>query len=153
FPLDRELVDAAFSTGTEEAGSARSEGPPPLDRTLPIVPGYRIVRLLGSGGFSEVWLAEDEALFHRPVALRMIRARVPAEKRRVLLEALRAEAELLASVHHPNLVQVLRWLDSPEDPGLVLQYVPGGSLADRLERDGPMDWPSASRYVADVAEG
>jgi serine/threonine protein kinase len=153
FPLDREPVDAAFTTPTAESGSPQSNEPPSLEATMPIVPGYRFVRLVGVGGFSEVWLAEDENLFHRLVALKMIRARTPPEKRRILLDALRSEAELLVSVHHPNLVQVLRWLDSPEEPGLVLRYVPGGSLADRLRNDGPLDWQSAARYVADVAEG
>jgi serine/threonine protein kinase len=153
FPLDRELVDAAFSNRTDGSGSSRSDEPPSAEATMPIVPGYRFVRLVGVGGFSEVWLAEDENLFHRLVALKMIRARTPPEKRRILLDALRSEAELLVSVHHPNLVQVLRWLDSPEEPGLVLQYVPGGSLADRLGNDGPLDWQAAARYVADVAEG
>jgi eukaryotic-like serine/threonine-protein kinase len=86
-----------------------------------------------------VWLAEDENLFNRAVALKMIRPRTPPEKRRILLEAPRSEAELLVSVHHPNLVQVLRWLDSPEEAALVLQYVRGGSLADRLAREGPLD--------------
>src|SRR5262249_5191479 len=56
-------------------------------------------------------------------------------------------------VRHPNLVQVLGWVDSELDPVLVLQYVPGGSLADRLKREGRLDWQTATRYVADVAEG
>ena len=34
-----------------------------------------------------------------------------------------------------------------------MQYVTGGSLEDRLEHDGPLPWPEAARYVADVAEG
>src|SRR5206468_1881916 len=54
---------------------------------------------------------------------------------------------------HPNLVQVLGWVESEQDPVLVLQYVPGGSLADRLEREGHLDWQTAARYVADVGEG
>jgi serine/threonine protein kinase len=153
FPLDRERVDAAFSNRPDESGSHASDEPPSGETTMPTVPGYRFVRLLGCGGFSEVWLAEDENLFDRPVALKMIRPRTPPEKRRILLEVLGREAELLLSVHHPNLVQVLRWLDSPEEAGLVLRYVPGGSLADRLAREGPLDWQSAARYVADVAEG
>ena len=121
--------------------------------TMPVVPGYRIVRLLGSGGFSEVWLAEDLNVFQREVALKMIRPRAAPEKRRDLLDALRNEAELLVSVRHPNLVQVLGWLESDDDPVLVLQYVPGGSLADRLDREGPLNWQAAARYVADVGEG
>jgi serine/threonine protein kinase len=153
FPRDRELIDAALASRSDELESIRPGSHRSLDPTLPVVPEFRVVRLLGSGGFSEVWLAEDEALFHRPVALKMIRARTPPQKRRALLETLRREAEMLVSVRHPNLVQVLRWLDSPDDPGLVLQYIPGGSLADRLEREGPLDWQAATRYVADVAEG
>ncbi len=153
FPLDRELVGAAFSSGSGRSNSAPSVAGASPDLTMPIVPGYRITRLLGAGGFSEVWLAEDENLFNRHVALKMIRARTPPEKRQILLDALRGEAELLVSVRHPNLVQILRWLESPDDPGLVLQYVPGGSLADRLTSHGPLDWQVAARYVADVGEG
>jgi serine/threonine protein kinase len=153
FPLDRGIIGAVFSSRSDPSSPAPSDPGTSPGLTMPIVPGYRFIRLLGAGGFSEVWLAEDEDLFNRPVALKMIRARTPPEKRRILLEALRSEAGLLVSVRHPNLVQVLRWLESQDDPGLVLQYVPGGSLADRLTREGPLDWQVAARYVADVGEG
>ncbi len=153
FPTDRELIDSVISNQSDGSASSPDDRRPSPEMTTPVVPGYRLVRLLGSGGFSEVWLAEDEKLFHRPAALKMIRARTPPEKRRILLEALRSEAELLVSVRHPNLVQVFGWLASEDDPGLVLQYLPGGSLADRLRDEGPLDWQTAARYVADVAEG
>ena len=155
FPIDRGLVDEVFASGSESAGgpAARSGPEPSLGWTMPVVPGYQIVRLLGSGGFSEVWLAEDLNLFQRPVALKMIKHRTVPDQRRSALLALRNEAELLVRVRHPNLVQVLGWVDSELDPVLVLQYVPGGSLADRLKREGRLDWQAATRYVADVAEG
>src|SRR5262245_8333270 len=177
FPFDGRLVDDVFASGSGEAarprpgaGSSRSGSDLPGDRpledsepvpvssdpsgsTMPVVPGYQILRLLGSGGFSEVWLAEDLNLFQRPVALKMIRHRTVPERRRGALLALRNEAELLVRVRHPNLVQVLGWVDSEQDPVLVLQYVPGGSLADRLKREGRLDWQTAARYVADVGEG
>jgi serine/threonine protein kinase len=116
------------------------------------VPGYRFIERLGSGETCEVWLAEDESLFNRPVALKMIGACLPEHRRCPPSDALRSEIERLVGVRHPNLIQFLRWLDSPEESGLVLQHVAGRSLADRLGREGPLDWPSAGRYVVDAAE-
>jgi serine/threonine protein kinase len=155
FPLDRRLVDAVFASGcgSGERPAVRSGPEHSPGSTMPAVPGYQIVRLLGSGGFSEVWLAEDLNLFQRPVALKMIKHRMLPERRRSAVRALRNEVELLVRVRHPNLVQVLGWVESDQDPVLVLQYVPGGSLADRLLREGRLEWPTATRYVADVAEG
>jgi serine/threonine protein kinase len=153
FPLDGALLDDIFagrSTGRAIPSSRLSDS---RELTMPVVPGYRIVRLLGSAGFSEVWLAEDLNLFHRPAALKMIRPRATPETRQDVLGALRNEAALLVGVRHPNLVQVFSWLQSDDDPGLVLQYVPGCSLADRLDRERPLKWQAAARYVADVAEG
>jgi serine/threonine protein kinase len=111
-------------------------------------------RLLGSGSFGEVWLADDLHL-GRPVALKMLR--VPPRSVGHSLAVLRNDARLLAAMRHPNVVQVHAWRHTAaadgERPCLVLQYVAGGSLADRVKRDGPLSWPLAGRYIADVAEG
>ena len=45
------------------------------------------------------------------------------------------------------------WLTVHDHHYLVMQYVPGGSLADLLKSEGPLDWQRAARYVADVGEG
>jgi len=158
FPHDRDLLDSAFPGTFPDAPASREaekvkEPPSTSSLTMPMVEGYNILRFLGSGGFSEIWLAEDLKLFRRPVALKTIKSRASQEKRQSALKALRLEAELLVSIHHPNLVQVFGWVESERDPVLVLQYVLGGSLADRLARDGPLEWQTAARYVADVGEG
>jgi serine/threonine protein kinase len=153
FPNDRELLEDAFgvrATGSSGSPLVGAQSPSP---TMPQVPGYRVVKHLGSGGFSEVWLAQDLNVFGRQVALKMIKPRTPPEKRRSALEALKKEAELLVSVRHPNLVHVLNWIGLEDDPVLVLQYVRGGCLSDRLEREGSIGWQVAGRYVADVGEG
>ncbi len=69
------------------------------------------------------------------------------------MAALRKEAQYLAKLHHPNIVQVHAWRQAAGEHYLVLEYVAGGSLADRLEDAGPLDWQHAARYVADVGEG
>jgi serine/threonine protein kinase len=143
-----ETLELEPAAGARPPKGAAGEG------TLPDpFPGeFRVRRLLGSGTFGEVWLADDLNL-GRPVALKTLRL---ADRRRVsvpALAALRNEARLLAAVRHPNLVPVYAWRQSGEDHYLVLQYVSGGSLHGRVKEHGPLPWATAARYIADVAEG
>jgi serine/threonine protein kinase len=119
---------------------------------------FRVERKLGAGTFGTVWLAEDLNLC-RPVALKTV---CPPTQKRVAersLQRLREEARLLGSLRHRNIVESYAWRVSDTAAGsgarhyLVLQYVPGGSLADRVRHDGPLSWQQAARYIADVAEG
>ncbi len=148
------------SAGTvlEHSGMLPAAGPD-LGRTASWVsppenpfPGeFRILSLLGRGGFGNVWLADDLNL-DRQVALKTLRPPGGSKEREEALKSLRQEARLLASVHHPNVVQVHTWRQAGDDHYLVLQYIAGGSFADRLECEGPLGWQQAARYVADVAE-
>jgi serine/threonine protein kinase len=150
--LESELLDIA----AEEQPTA----PERVPRKLPDpFPGeFRVRRFLDKGAFGVVWLAEDVNLA-RPVALKTIHGsgtpRVDEQK----LGLLREEARLLAALRHRNIVQVYAWRETSAqsaDGGacyLVLQYVPGGSLAARVKEEGPLPWSRAARYVADVAEG
>jgi serine/threonine protein kinase len=123
---------------------------PPLPDPFP--GEYRLRRLLGRGAFGEVWLAEEVAL-SRLVALKTVRPGGDPARREQRLDALRREAHLLARMRpHPNVVAVHTWRRQGDAQYLVLQYVPGGSLEERL-RGGPLPWEEAARYVADVGEG
>ncbi len=125
-----------------------------LDGTpLPPVPeGFRMIRRLGGGSHGDVWLAEDLDLGCF-VALKTLKSRLDAGRRDRALEILRHEARTLAAVRHPNIVPVHGWERAEEVHYLVLHYVPGGSLADRLRQDNPLGWQEAARYIADVGEG
>jgi serine/threonine-protein kinase len=120
---------------------------------LPPVPaGFRMIRRLGGGSYGDVWLAEDLDL-GRFVALKSLKSRQDAGRRHRALEVLRHEAQVLATVRHPNVVPVHGWERAKDVHYLVLQYVPGGSLADRLRQAGPLGWQEAAKYIADVGEG
>jgi serine/threonine protein kinase len=114
--------------------------------------GYHVLKRLGAGTFGEVWLAQDLNL-PRVVALKTLRVPSAPDQRARALEALRNDARLLVEVSHPNILQVYAWIQAGEAPYLVLQYVAGGSLADRLKAEGALDWQRAARYIADVGEG
>jgi serine/threonine protein kinase len=112
---------------------------------------FRLRRRLGQGAFGVVWLADDLRL-ERAVALKVIHpSRRPGTE---ALTRLLAEARLLAAIDHPHVVRVHDYRQSADGaPWLVLQYVPGGSLADRVTAEGPLPWAAAARHLADVGAG
>jgi tetratricopeptide (TPR) repeat protein len=90
---------------------------------------YLLLREVGHGGFGTVWEAYDLAL-QRTVALKMIRPEVhasPGDLRR-----LRTEAEAIARVQHPNIVQIYEVGDHEGQPYLSLEFCAGGSLEKKL---------------------
>jgi serine/threonine-protein kinase len=107
---------------------------------------YRLGAPLGSGGMAEVFDAMDERL-ERPVAVKLLRAELsgdPGLRRRFEVEA-RAAARLV----HPNVVGVFDTGEAGDRPYIVMERLPGATLADRL-RDGRMDEPEIRRLASEV---
>ena len=121
--------------------------PSPATATPP-VPGYDLLALLGEGGMGAVWKARQTNL-NRLVALKM----VLGDQRAGSKELIRflAEAEAVAAVRHPHVVQVYEYGEANGRPFLALEYLPGGSLADRLKRDGRLDPKAAAELVGMTA--
>lgn len=104
---------------------------------------YRLGRLLGRGGMAEVYEAHDE-LLARPVAVKMLRPDMAADPE--VRSRFEIEARSAARLHHPNVVSVFDTGEDGEDPYLVMEMLPGESLADRMAQ-GPVD-PEWLRAVA-----
>ena len=120
--------------------------------TMPFLPGSRAYQYLGAGAFGEVWLAQDLNL-PRVVVVKTLKVRRARSELDRALEVLHQDAHLMTQVEHPNVVRVHSWLTVQDQHYLVMQYVSGGSLADLLKNDGPLDWQRAARYIAGVGEG
>ncbi len=93
---------------------------------------YRVEKILGRGGMGQVVLAHDLEL-DRQVALKTILADRPSEE---VWARFRREAELLVSVRHEALVELLDAQLEGDPPFLVFRYMEGGSLAQRLSSEG-----------------
>jgi tetratricopeptide (TPR) repeat protein len=132
--------------GPEPTNTA--DGPPVMPAVLPVaVSGYELLREVGRGGMGVVYQARHRAL-KRTVALKMILAgghAGDAERQRFC-----AEAEAVARLSHPNIVQVYEVGESDGLPFCALEYVAGDTLARRLG-EGPLPPREAARLAADLA--
>lgn len=108
---------------------------------------YRVERLIGRGGTADVYLAEDEEL-GRKVAVKILRARLVDDQRSV--DRIRREARRSAALNHPNIVQVHDTGTREGAPYIVMEYVPGSTLADRTE-DGALSVDEAVSIAIDIA--
>jgi WD40 repeat protein len=135
------LCSASALTTQSFTGS----GPPLVTAAeLPVVPGYEILSELGRGGMGVVYSAWQSGL-SRLVALKMVRTGAHADREE--LARFQTEAEAVARLQHPNIVQVYEVGRLGNLPYLVLEYVEGGSLARQLAGT-----PLPARHAAQLAE-
>jgi len=106
---------------------------------------YRLDERLGAGGMAEVWAADDLELGRR-VALKLLgRDADPARFER--------EAQAVAAVAHPNICQLYDYGEEDGRPFMVLEYLAGGTLEDRLVAGDPYPDDETERIAGEVAAG
>jgi serine/threonine protein kinase len=110
---------------------------------------YHIVKQLGEGGMATVFKAYDTRL-ERDVAVKVIRKLVfsPDELEK-MLKRFDREAKSLAKLSHPNIVGVMDYGEYEGSPYLVMEYLPGGTLKQRLAE--PIPWREAARLLLPIA--
>ena len=110
---------------------------------------YEITGALGAGGMGEVYLAHDAKL-HRDVALKILPEALAADPDR--LARFRREAQVLASLNHPNIAALYGVEESQNGQALVMELVPGRTLAEIIATDGPFSPDEALNVAAQIAD-
>ncbi|MCE9565941.1 MAG: protein kinase [Planctomycetes bacterium] len=115
----------------------------------PSIPGYEIEGELGRGGMGVVFLA-THLRFSRRAAIKMLLGGQYTDtttRVRFLVEA-----EAVAQLAHPNIVGVHEFGQHEGQPYFSLEYVSGGTLAEKLTREGPLPPQDAAKLVAKLAD-
>ena len=113
---------------------------------------YRLEARIGAGGMSTVYRAFDETL-QRQVAIKLMNREVAADSDE--LERFRREARAVAQLSHPHVVQVIDAGDDEDPecprPYIVLEYVEGETLKERIRRQGRLQIAESVAYAIEIA--
>ena len=111
---------------------------------------YHILRQLGQGGMGAVWLAEDQQLDNRKVAIKMLPTIIVQDKR--AYQQLKSEALVSLKLIHPNIVTLRVFEENDGAPFLVMDYVEGYTLSDYIAEKGKLTEEETIRLLKPIAK-
>jgi serine/threonine protein kinase len=122
---------------------------------MPLTPStrlgpYEVVSSIGAGGMGEVYRARDTKL-GRDVAIKVLPDAFAHDTER--MARFEREAQVLASLNHPNIAAIYGLEESSEVRALVMELVEGPTLADRIAQQGPLPLDEALGLAKQIAEG
>ena len=111
---------------------------------------YALEEKIGSGGMAEVYSAHDN-LLDRPVAVKILHESYRSDVE--FIEKFHSEAKAAARLSHPNIVNIYDVGIDGVDHYIVMEYVRGNSLKDKIREEGALDILTATRIAKDIANG
>ena len=145
-----QLVAPGLPSGFPPAPSLPSDLPPPKAFNMGSNERYSLTKLIGSGGVAEVYLAHDREL-DRDVAFKVLRKQYADDEQ--LVERFEREAKNVALLAHQNIVAVYdRGRTKDGAYYIVMEYVPGGNLKERILHEGSLSPPVATAIALQVAQ-
>jgi serine/threonine protein kinase len=114
------------------------------------VGAYDLLEKIAEGGMGAIWRARDRRSGD-VVAIKIMPPHMAANP--VLLKRFEQEFRAASKLDHPNVVRALAYGDAGTSPYLVMEFVEGESLGQKLEREGKMTETEAIKVIAQVAQG
>ncbi|UQW80639.1 Stk1 family PASTA domain-containing Ser/Thr kinase [Staphylococcus edaphicus] len=111
---------------------------------------YKVIKKLGGGGMSTVYLAEDTIL-NRNVAIKAIR--IPASEKDETIKRFEREVHNLTQLSHSNIVNVFDVTEDDEYFYLVMEYIEGPTLSEYIQEHHPIDTTTALNFTNQIIEG
>jgi serine/threonine protein kinase len=115
-----------------------------------ILERYELVRVLGSGGWGRVYLANDQ-LLHRLVAIKQLLPRLAADPAAV--SRFKREASAIASIRDPNVLTIYDISECGAQHYMVMEYADAGTLAQRMQLEGILPAYEAMSVAIDICKG
>src|SRR6266581_2824294 len=116
------------------------------DPTEPQLGNYRLIGLLGKGGFADVYLGEHIFL-KTQAAIKILHAQITHDN----LESFITEAQTIGRLRHPHIIRVLDFGVQNSMPFLVMDYAPRGTLRQRHPRGSRLPLSTIVPYVKQLA--
>ena len=111
---------------------------------------YEIKSLIGRGGMGSLYLARDKPNTNRLVALKLLNAKLDSGD---LRERFAREARALAALNHPNIVNIYDSGEFQGSPFIVMEYVRGETLAEKIKRRAPMSLAQKLKLMVELCAG
>ena len=134
------MIDDTINDGKTVAGGGKD---------VVLAGRYRIIRQLGQGGMGAVWLAEDQQLDNRKVAIKMLPTIIVQDKR--AYQQLKGEALVSLKLIHPNIVTLRAFEENDGAPFLVMDYIEGRTLNDYLAVKGKLSEEETIKLLKPIA--
>jgi eukaryotic-like serine/threonine-protein kinase len=118
-----------------------------VDRVGKRIGNYRLVRLLGQGGFAKVYLGEHMHLDTK-VAIKILHTQLAGSD----IEQVRREARMVAQLEHPHIVRILDFGAEDTTPYLLMSYAANGTLRQRHPKGTQLPLALVVCYVKQIAD-
>jgi serine/threonine protein kinase/tetratricopeptide (TPR) repeat protein len=141
-------VDSLFDSLVQADESDFADISDEYDLVGKSVGSFKIEKIIGRGGMGVVYLANDTRL-KRSVAVKSMPTELQASS--TARTRFKREAELLASLNHPNIAVIYEIVEEKKSGYLVLEYIPGETLAERIARE-PLDLEEALSIGQQIAD-